>query len=84
VGASTRKRENGVKTKGLLTVAEFAELTGWRTSTVRQKVWRREIEFVRMGRCIRFRPETVERLIEEGTVPPLRDENQVGAAKGAG
>jgi len=76
-GGFTRKRGNSVQAKGLLTVAEFAELTGWRTSTVRQKVWRREIEFVRMGRCIRFRPETVERLIEEGTVPALRDEEAV-------
>jgi excisionase family DNA binding protein len=63
-----------VKTKGLLTVAQFAELTGWKPSTVRQKVWRREIEFVRMGRCIRFRPETVTRLIEQGTVPPKNQE----------
>ena len=57
--------------KGLLTVEQFAEATGWKPSTVRQKVWRREVEFVRMARCIRFRPETVERLIQEGTVLPL-------------
>jgi excisionase family DNA binding protein len=58
-----------MKITGLLNVAQFAELTGWKASTVRQKVWRREIEFVRMGRNIRFKPETVERLIERGTVP---------------
>lgn len=56
-------------TPKLLTVEEFAAEVGWKPSTVRQKVWRREIEFVRMGRCIRFRRETAERLIEEGTVP---------------
>ncbi len=55
----------------LLTVEEFAAEVGWKPATVRQKVWRREIEFVRMGRCIRFKPETAERLIEVGTVPAL-------------
>ena len=39
----------------LLTVEEFAAEVGWKPATVRQKVWRREIEFVRVGRCIRFR-----------------------------
>lgn len=56
--------------KRLMTVEEFAAEVGWKPATVRQKVWRREIEFVRMGRCIRFRPETIEKLIERGTVPP--------------
>ena len=57
--------------KGLMTVAEFAEATGWKPATVRMKVWKREIEFVRMGRSIRFRSETAERLIAENTVPAL-------------
>jgi excisionase family DNA binding protein len=55
-------------TRGLLTLNQFAELTGWKPSTVRQKVWRRQIDFVRMGRSIRFRPETLEQLIAEGIV----------------
>jgi hypothetical protein len=38
---------------------------------VRQKVWRREIEFVRIGRAIRFKPETAEKMIDAGTVPAL-------------
>jgi len=58
----------------LLTVEEFAAEVGWKPSTVRQKIWRREIEFIRMGRCIRFRPETAERLIEDGTVRPNVEE----------
>ena len=57
--------------KGLMTVEQFADAVGLRPATVRQKVWRREIEFVRIGRAIRFRPETVEKLIEAGTVPAL-------------
>lgn len=55
--------------KGLMTVEQFAEAVGLRPATVRQKVWRREFEFVRIGRAIRFRPQSVEKLIEAGTVP---------------
>jgi len=57
--------------KGLMTVEQFAEVVGLKPATVRQKVWRRELEFVRIGRAIRFKPETAERLIEVGTVPAL-------------
>ena len=59
--------------RGLLTVEEFADALGLKPKTVRQKVWRREIEFVRVGRSIRFKPESVLRLIEHGTVPPLEE-----------
>jgi excisionase family DNA binding protein len=55
----------------LLNVEEFAAAVGWKPATVRQKVWRREIEYVRMGRSIRFKPETAQKLIERGTVPAL-------------
>jgi excisionase family DNA binding protein len=55
----------------LLNVDEFAAVVGWKPATVRQKVWRREVEFVRMGRSIRFKRETAEKLIERGTVPAL-------------
>lgn len=58
-------------TKRMLTVEEFAAWVGWKPSTVRNKVWRREVEFVRMGRSIRFKRETAERLIEESTIPVL-------------
>ena len=57
--------------KGLWTVEQYAAAMGLAPATVRQKVWRREIEFVRIGRAIRFRPETAEKLIENSTVPVL-------------
>ncbi len=59
--------------KGLLNVEQFAEAVGLKPATVRQKVWRREVEYVRIGRAIRFRPETVEKMIEAGTVPVRED-----------
>jgi len=52
----------------LLTVKQFAEALGLKPATIRMRVWRREVEFVRVGRAIRFRPETVQRIIDEGTV----------------
>jgi hypothetical protein len=57
--------------RNLLTVEEFAAATGMKPKTVRQRVWLRQVDFVRIGRSIRFKPETAERLIEAGTVPAL-------------
>ncbi len=56
----------------LLTTEEFAHELGWKPATIRNKVWRREIEFVRVGRSIRFKPETAEAIIRNGTVPVLK------------
>jgi excisionase family DNA binding protein len=58
-------------TKKLLTINDVAEMTGWKPKTVRMKVWRRELEFVKLGRSVRFREETINQLIERGTVPAL-------------
>lgn len=57
--------------KGLMTVEQFAEAIGLKPATVRQKVWRRELSFVRVGRAIRFKPETAQEMIERGTTPAL-------------
>jgi excisionase family DNA binding protein len=60
---------SGGKMAKLLNVEEFAAEVGWKPATVRQKVWRREIEFIRMGRSIRFKRKTAEKLVDRGTVP---------------
>jgi excisionase family DNA binding protein len=57
--------------KGLMDTEQFAAVIGVQPATVRQWVWRRQVEFVRIGRSIRFKPETAEKLIESGTVPAL-------------
>ena len=55
----------------LLTVAEFAQRSGWRVATVRQKLWLRELPFVRLGsRSVRLREDLLEELIT--TVPALK------------
>jgi excisionase family DNA binding protein len=55
----------------LLTVDEVAKLTGWKASTIRQKTWRRELPYVKLGRSVRFREETITKLIEQSVVPAL-------------
>jgi excisionase family DNA binding protein len=67
---STEKALQG----GLLTVQQFAEATGQKPGTVRQKVWRRQIEYVKIGRSVRFKPETVEKIVARGTVPALEEQ----------
>jgi len=54
----------------LLTVEEFAMATGWKPATVRQKVWRGELEVVRLGRSIRFKEEFLARLIANSETRP--------------
>lgn len=55
----------------LLTVDEVARVTGWKPATIRQKVWRRELDYVKLGRNIRFKEEVITRLIEGSEVPAL-------------
>ncbi len=58
----------------LLNVEEFAAAIGLKPATVRQHVWRRKVDFVRVGRAIRFKPETAQKIIERGTVPALEEQ----------
>lgn len=55
----------------LLTVEEFADAVGLSPKTIRQWVWMRRVPYVRVGRAIRFRRETVEEILNRGTVPAL-------------
>jgi excisionase family DNA binding protein len=55
----------------LMNIREFAEALGLSHRTVQQWVWLRRVPFVRVGRAIRFRPETVQEILESGTVPAL-------------
>lgn len=55
----------------LLTVEEVARITGWKPATIRQKVWRREIAYVKLGRSVRFKEEVINKLIAGSEVPAL-------------
>jgi hypothetical protein len=54
--------------RNLLNTAEFAAAPGLCPKTVRQWVWTRRVPFVRVGRAIRFRAETVTEIIDRGSV----------------
>jgi len=58
-------------TKRLLTVDEFAAALGLRPKSVRQRIWRRELPYVKVGRNVRLRAELVDELIERGTIPAV-------------
>ena len=62
---------------------EFAAAVGLKPSTVRQWIWRRKVEYVRIGRSIRFRPETVAKIIREGTVPARAETRKEQAQDGS-
>jgi excisionase family DNA binding protein len=55
----------------LLTVEDVARATGWKEATIRQKCWRKEISYLKLGRNVRFKPEVIERLLEGCEVPAL-------------
>ena len=55
----------------LLTVEEAAAELGLRPKTIRKKIWRREIEYQKIGGAIRIRPDVIDRIIEESTVQAL-------------
>jgi excisionase family DNA binding protein len=56
----------------LMRVGEFAEAVGLSPKTIRQWVWMRRVSYVRVGRAIRFKPETVTEILDRGTVPALK------------
>lgn len=55
----------------LLTVEDVARAMNWKPATVRQKCWRRELPYLKIGRSVRFKPEVVEALIAGCEVPAL-------------
>ncbi|MHC4196880.1 MAG: helix-turn-helix domain-containing protein [Planctomycetota bacterium] len=50
----------------LLTVEDTAKALNISVSTLRDWIQYRRIPFIRLGRCIRFRPEDLERIQKEG------------------
>jgi excisionase family DNA binding protein len=55
----------------LLTVQDVARVTGWKESSVRQKCWRKELPYYKLGRSVRFKSDDIMRMIEESSVPAL-------------
>lgn len=57
----------------LLTVGEVAARTGWKPCTVRKKILRRELGYVKLGRSVRIPESELERLISDGFRPALTE-----------
>ena len=56
----------------LLTIPEASERLGLKPSTVRFWIYTRKIDHVKVGRAVRLREDTIQDLVERGTVPALR------------
>ena len=55
----------------LRSLPEAAERLGLSVKCLRGWVWRRSIPYVKVGRAVRISDETIEKLIQAGTVPAL-------------
>lgn len=60
------------KVDTLLNVDQVSARTGWRPGTVRMKIWRRELPYLKLGRSIRIRESVIEKLLEDAEVPALK------------
>ncbi|HYH00945.1 MAG TPA: helix-turn-helix domain-containing protein [Terriglobales bacterium] len=59
------------KTPKLLTVADAAERLGVKAATVRSWILhRKNLEVVRIGRCVRITERSIQKLIDDNTIPP--------------
>jgi excisionase family DNA binding protein len=57
-------------TARVVTVENGAAQLGLSPRTLRDWIWKREIEFIRVGlRAIRIRQSEIDRILEEGRVP---------------
>ena len=60
----------------LLTVDQVAQLTGWRPATIRMKVWRRELPYIKLGRSVRFKEDEIAKIIEGSAIPALESQSR--------
>lgn len=58
----------------LLTVNETAEQLGVKPSTIRSWILKRQkLEVVKVGRLVRITERSIEKLINDNTIPPKED-----------
>ncbi len=57
----------------LRSLPEAAERLGLSVKCLRGWVWRRSIPYIKVGRSVRISDETIQRIIDRGTMPALED-----------
>jgi excisionase family DNA binding protein len=60
----------------MLTIKEAAQALGVKPATVRSWVWKRQIEYVKVSRCVRIPASVIQDLLKIGTRPvvhPVQD-----------
>lgn len=58
----------------LLTIEEAAELLSLKVSRLRTAVFRREIPFIKIGRLVRFKEDTLQKWLDDMTRKTLAEE----------
>lgn len=53
----------------LLNVEQAAQMTGLKPPTIRLKLYRREIAYVKLGRAVRIPRSEIDRIIRDNTIP---------------
>lgn len=57
----------------LNTLPQAAEQLGVSVKCLRSWIYRRAIDYVKVGRAVRISDETIEKIINRGTMPALED-----------
>lgn len=55
----------------LLNIKETSKALGYTEKTLYMKVHKRQIEHVKIGRKVFFKQETIEKMIQDGTISPV-------------
>jgi excisionase family DNA binding protein len=63
-------------TARLRSLPEAAERLGLSVKCLRGWVWRRRIPYIKVGRAVRISDETIQRIIDTGTMPALKECDQ--------
>lgn len=54
--------------KRFITVKELSEYTGWSQSAIYHMICRRELQYIKWGRSVRFDLRKIDRFIEDKTI----------------
>ena len=63
------------KNSEILTIEELADLLKVSTRTIRRIVKRRELPYIRIGRQLRFRRESIDAWLDSSTIARSEGEN---------